>query len=423
MSDGTKIEWTDATVNAVNGCSVVSPGCTNCYAMRLAGTRMRDHPTRKGLTFDSKAGPVWNGEIRVNEKAMLEPLRWAKPRMCFWNAHGDLFHPAVPDEVIDRCFAIMALTPHHTHQVLTKRPARMRQYFEERWQGTPARQIDCGSAGILDIPTGGETGRRHQVEIACEVIIDDLGLADTRKPHLWTEDGSLKLSQWAWPLPNVWLGVSVEDQQRADERIPDLLATPAAVRWLSCEPLLGRVDVRQWLHDYGCSACGYGGVVDERCRDCGWHGSVVHQAGPCPDCGVILSDDYACPECGESDGEGDFGPTVSGSRLGLLDWIVVGGESGPGARPMHPAWARSLREQCAAAGVPFLFKQWGAWAPLDTGLPAWHGNAAWPDGSVGFGDAKDRGGDGEAMFLGTKAITGRLLDGVQHDGYPAGNAR
>ena len=128
MADNTKIEWADATVNYVNGCSVVSPGCTNCYAMRLAGTRMKTHPTRAGLTRESKAGPVWTGEVRAHEPALQQVLAWKKPRRIFWNAHGDLFHPNVPDEWIDRQFAVMALTPQHTHMVLTKRPERMRDY-------------------------------------------------------------------------------------------------------------------------------------------------------------------------------------------------------------------------------------------------------------------------------------------------------
>jgi protein gp37 len=131
MADGTKIEWTDATVNAINGCSVISPGCTNCYAMRLAGTRLKHHPSRVGLTIDSKAGPVWNGEVRLNEDQLLQPLRWTKPRQIFWNAHGDMFHPSVPKEWIDRCFAVMAMTPQHIHQVLTKRADRMRTHLSD----------------------------------------------------------------------------------------------------------------------------------------------------------------------------------------------------------------------------------------------------------------------------------------------------
>jgi protein gp37 len=116
MADNSLIEWCDATCNAVNGCSVLSPGCTNCYAMKLAGTRLKHHPSRAGLTVETKAGPVWNGTVRLNEDALMQPLRWKRPRRIFWNAHGDLFHEAVPDEWIDHVFAVCALTPAaHAH--------------------------------------------------------------------------------------------------------------------------------------------------------------------------------------------------------------------------------------------------------------------------------------------------------------------
>ncbi len=254
MADNTRIEWADATVNAVNGCSVLSPGCTNCYAMKLAGTRLKHVPSRAGLTQDSKAGPVWTGEVRLDERQLLQPLKWKQPLRIFWNAHGDLFHDAVPDEWIDRVFAVCALTPQHQHLILTKRSARMREYA--------GRAQPCGEHWLA-----GYEGTAGAI----------------------------------WPLPNVWLGVSVEDQQRADERIPDLLATPAAVRFISAEPLLGPVDLRSWMEE----------------------------------------DDDCC--CWSMD----------------IDWVIAGGESGPGARPIHPDWARSLRDQCQAAGVPFFFKQWG----------------------------------------------------------------
>lgn len=208
MADNTLIEWADATVNAVNGCSVVSPGCTNCYAMRLAGTRMQRHPSRAGLTQHSKAGPVWTGEVRLNEKALLQPLRWKRPRRIFWNAHGDLFHPAVPDEWIDRVFAVCALTPQHTHQILTKRPERMREYLAER-NGMGNAKL-CRA--INAIPR--EFGNRH---------------------------GALSL-----PLLNVWLGVSVEDQQRADDRREAFASTPAAIKFVSYEPALSMVDWTGW---------------------------------------------------------------------------------------------------------------------------------------------------------------------------------
>lgn len=266
MADGTKIEWTDATANYVNGCTVVSPGCTNCYAMRLAGTRMKHHPTREGLTVDTKAGPVWTGEVRAHEPVLKTVLGWRRPRRIFWNAHGDLFHEAVPVEWIDRAFAVMAMTPHHQHQVLTKRPDRMRGYLTQDRSLAICKQMDT-----LSEPTAASL------------------------------EGVKALAE-RMPLPNVWLGTSVEDQTRADERIKHLLATPAAKRFLSCEPLLGEVDI------------------------------------------------FLEP----------------GSTTGL-HWVIVGGESGPGARPMHPNWVRTLRDQCEGAGIPFFFKQWGDWAPCSIG--------------------------------------------------------
>jgi protein gp37 len=277
VSDNTKIEWTDATVNAVNGCSVVSPGCTNCYAMRLAGTRLKHSASRSGLTIDTKAGPVWNGITRLNETALMQPLRWKRPRRIFWNAHGDLFHDSVPDEWIDRCFAVMALTPQHIHQVLTKRPERMRAYLSD----------DATIGRIANAVQPLRTDRRPVGPL----------------PHL---NGG---ERW-WPLPNVWLGTSVEDQSRADERIPHLLATPAAVRFLSCEPLLGPIDLGQPIEGLPANH---------------WF-----------------------------------------TWLDKLDWVIVGGESGPGARPMHPDWARLIRDQCAATEVAFFLKQWGEWADMAT---------------------------------------------------------
>jgi protein gp37 len=253
MAEHSAIEWTDATWNPITGCSVVSPGCTNCYAMRLAGTRLRNHPSRAGLTTlpsrkasTSKSGPVWNGEVRLNEQWLDQPLRWRKPRRIFVCAHGDLFHESVQDEWIDQVFAVMALAPQHTFQVLTKRPERMRAYITEQWQPAPAHRIEYLGLTAIDVPAEmqGET-REDQVRRACEPILETMGLVDTANDALWTADGDCKAMQWKWPLPNVWLGVSVEDQRRADERIPLLLATPAAVRFLSVEPMLM---VRQWPH-------------------------------------------------------------------------------------------------------------------------------------------------------------------------------
>lgn len=346
MADGTAIEWTDATVNAINGCSLASPGCTNCYAMKQA----HRFPVRQGLTKKTKGGMVWTGEVRFNEKALEQVLSWKRPRRIFWNAHGDTFHESVPNEWIDRCFDVMAHTPQHIHQVLTKRADRMRAYFEE----LPARVrgMDCHAG---------------------------LDFAD-------------------FPLPNVWLGVSVEDQKRADERIPDLLATPAAVRWLSCEPLLGPVDLTNVRAKF-------------------WTFSAL--------------DDRKWTN-------GETGAEIFGDHPGYpqLDWIVVGGESGPGSRPMHPDWVRSLRDQCADAGVPFFFKQWGEWGHTEA-VANEHGGVdmvppvsfrnthrwrRW-DGET-CRAARDDESVGEFLEPGFisipvgKKAAGRLLDGVEHNGMP-----
>ena len=208
MADGSAIEWTDATWNPIVGCSVVSPGCTNCYAMRVAGARTAHTAKYQGLTKPSKAGPVWTGDVRLWERALTEPLRWREPRKVFVNSMGDLFHPAVPAEWIDRVFAVMALAPQHVFQILTKRPENMRAY-------------------VLDAL--GRVADRVEAARSDRSAVGPL-------PHLAPGD------QW-WPLPNVWLGTSVEDQPRADERIPILLDTPAAVRWISAEPLIGAVDI------------------------------------------------------------------------------------------------------------------------------------------------------------------------------------
>ena len=365
MADGSPIEWTDATWNPITGCSVVSPGCTNCYAMGLAGTRLKHHPSRAGLTRETKAGPVWTGEVRLNEQWLTQPLSWRKPRMIFVCAHGDLFHESVPDEWIDRVFAVMALAPQHTFQVLTKRSARMRAYLSER----DARQ----------------RGRQEAVNVAAMNMIME-GLIPPCKSV-------------PWPLPNVWLGVSAEDQRRADERIPDLLATLAAVRFVSAEPLLGpidfnRIDVATWLDSYAKAPR----ERSEHDPDMRW---------------PLLA---------------PFEHMASGYTSPGLDWVIVGGESGAGARPMHPDWARSIRDQCAAAGVPFFFKQWGTWAAIDQSGAAdeagWQGRGDWmildKDGDLDIPDERWPDEDaGECAVINVgKARAGRLLDGTEHNGMP-----
>src|SRR6516162_10288457 len=137
MADKSPIEWTEATWNAIVGCSILSPGCTNCYAMRQAGRWLRRTPKFAGLTQPSKAGPVWTGEMRLWEKALDQPLRWKKPRRIFVNSMSDLFHESLPDEWIDRIVAVMSRCPQHQFQVLTKRSARMRDYYDGDALGQP----------------------------------------------------------------------------------------------------------------------------------------------------------------------------------------------------------------------------------------------------------------------------------------------
>jgi protein gp37 len=330
VSDHTHIEWTDATWNPITGCSVVSAGCKHCYAMKLAGTRLAHHPSRAGLTIDTKAGPVWTGEVRFNSEWLDQPLRWRRPRRIFVCAHGDLFHESVPDEWIDQVFAVMAMAPQHTFQVLTKRPERMRDYLAAMYGPLRVNRL---------------------------------------LPHLYARGAEPSPAVCRCePLRNVWLGVSVEDQAAADERIPLLLQCHAAVRWISAEPLLGPVDLTNTWPDTTATLNAF-------------TGSARHVLG--------------------------FGEKT----LGTLGWVVAGGESGTGARPMHPDWARSLRDQCKAAGVPFLFKQWGNWLH-DSQDEARRFTVVddrtvheWPDDSSSF-------------HVG-KIAAGRHLDGVLHDGYPA----
>lgn len=332
----------DATWNVITGCSAVSAGCLRCDAMRLSGTRLRHHPSRAGLTRDGEAGPVWTGEVRFNEAWLDRPLRWRRPRMIRVCAHGDLFAEAVPERWIDRVFAVMALAPHHTFQVLTKRSARMRAYLGDRGLG----------GRIMD-----ELGHAARAHAGARALAD--GLRDL-------------LVVQRRPLPNVWLGVSAEDQGRANERILDLLATPAALRWISAEPLLGPVDLRALRIAAHLDLDALTGAVSASAR---------------------------------LDGGADFRtglaalPLLPEGRQGL-DWVVVGGETGPGSRPMHPDWARALRDQCAAAGVAFRFHQHG-------------------DGSVGGGPPEPDGGLAEGGRTGGRAAR-RLLDGRSWAEVPDG---
>ncbi len=354
MADKTGIEWTQATWNPIVGCSIVSPGCTNCYAMKQAARieRMHEGAYPNGAkshyadtTKIVNGNTVWTGKLAfAPERIFTQPLRWKRPRTIFVNSMGDLFHEDVPDYWIDKIFAIMALCPQHTFQVLTKRADRMRRYVNQNLQN------GCGLDRILGNELLKEYNRaRHEKR---------------------------KLPVFALPLPNVWLGVSTEDQKRADERIPELLATPAAVRFISAEPLLGAIDLR-FRQDH-CDLCGGTGMLARwpkgTCYHCKGRGTVTI-------CGQPRRDGYVS-----------------------LDWVIVGGESGPGARPMHPDWARGLRNQCAAAGVSFFFKQWGAYQPQFPQYPSEYGS----DEDVGTCAGKD------FPFEGVLYRDGYFYDGVEH---------
>jgi protein gp37 len=338
VSDSTTIEWTDSTWNPITGCTKVSPGCDNCYAETFA-ERWRG---TAGHHFE-------NGfDLTLRPNALTMPLRWRKPRKVFVNSMSDLFHKDIPDEYIARVFAVMALTPQHTYQVLTKRHGRMRSLLGSR---------------------------------------DFLGQLDTHR-----EDIRPGCGDFNWPLPNVWMGVSVEDQKRADLRIPALLDTPAAIRFLSCEPLLGPVDLTAWMP---------GGPANWRCQE--------------PSCRRYFTGPFQehCPNCGAEGmwtGSHTGNDRPNGQPIG---WVIAGGESGPGARPMSPDWARSLRDQCAAADVPYLFKQWGAYQP--TGYMA---IGARDKGCVFVGDPIDDLGHRWEMRRVGKKAAGREIDGRTWDEFP-----
>ncbi|MGW0647344.1 DUF5131 family protein [Streptomyces umbrinus] len=351
MADSTSIEWTrsedgtpGATWNPVTGCTEVSDGCDNCYAKTFA-ERWRG---KKGHHFE-------NGfDIALRPERLQLPLRWRRPRRVFVNSMSDLFHPGILDAYIVDVFAMMAITPQHTYQVLTKRHGRMTSLLNqsEFWYrvGRQARHLGYGQNG--------------------------------RAAHCFADGRNIyDLTVWEQlrHLDNCWLGVSVEDQKWAEIRVPALLGTPAAVRFLSCEPLLGPV----WISDY----------VWRLCLCCDGEGH-----------------DEACARCA--------GSGCESGHIRQLDWVIVGGESGRRARPMHPDWARSLRDQCTEDRVPFFMKQWGEHAPedhghdrgaitlIDTQGRSWNRTEAGaPPGAV-------------RMRRVGKGAAGRLLDGVSHGAAP-----
>jgi len=303
MPGPSEISWTDASWNPVRGCSVVSPGCTNCYAMKQAHRFSGAGQAYDGLTKLTKGGPVWTGKVRLVPELLDWPLRWrgaqaaraeGRPSRVFVNSMSDLFHDDVPDEFIAAVFGVMACSK-HVFQILTKRPERMMRWL--RWM---EKETDANAP-----------------ELAVQLAANRLGVNLPLHPIKGT------LRCYPWPLRNVWLGVSCEDQARADSRVPLLLQTTAAVRFLSIEPLLGPVNIERAL----CS--------------CPWPNDAMqtrHLLGCQAD--TRRPDDQR--------------------RWAGIDWVIVGGESGPGARGCEVAWIRSVVAQCKAADTKCFVKQLGA---------------------------------------------------------------
>lgn len=289
------IEWTDVTWNPVRGCTRISPGCERCYAERQAHRFSGQHQPYEGLTVLGKQGPRWSGRAGLVPATLGAPLRWSKPRRVFVNSMSDLFHEDISDTEIAAIFGVMAMSPQHTFQVLTKRPERMWRLLSQWTADICWRAIYRldEALGRIVIPSV-QPGR-------CGRLLGD------------------KL-----PLPNVWLGVSVEDQQRADSRIPHLLDTPATVRFISAEPLLAPIDLRCVRQD------------------------------------EVYSIDALTGDVREGTGANGTGFRFDRGCVDKLDWVIVGGESGPGARECEVAWIRSLVRQCQSAAVPCFVKQLGA---------------------------------------------------------------
>jgi protein gp37 len=342
-----KIEWTERTWNPTIGCNKVSAGCKNCYAEVMHRRLMKMQPEKYSRPFLNGAFP--------HEPSLEIPLHWKKPQRIFVNSMSDLFHEKVPLEFIAQVFAVMYIAEQHTFQILTKRPERMLSVLTNKDFSELVNQ----QANIFY--------NKYVRELSEAIFFDE-----ETKP----------------PLKNVWLGVSCENQETADERTPILLQIPAAIRWVSAEPLLGEIDFLNVN-----SGGKYLNVLSRRYSE-----NKNHNAHD----GTYM----------------DFGL----ANYGKIDWVVAGGESGPGARPMHPDWVRKIRDDCKAAGVPFLFKQWGAWIPVYQHCAA---GVTYVDGDVQFTKFKTReiesGIDGvrpyHVLRMGKK-LSGRLLDGVLHDEYP-----
>jgi protein gp37 len=302
----TKIEWTDNTWSPIIGCSKLSDGCKNCYAVTMAN-RLSHNPSTPQYEGLTRSATTWSGETRLVESELTKPLKWKRGRRIFVCSMSDLFHDATRDEWIDDVFAVAAMCPQHVFQILTKRPERMQRYFADRQNGDPWAE-------------------------AADHIADLAGI----------EDHPFVLEPKHIPLSNVWLGVTVENQEAANERIPLLLKTPASKRFISVEPMLGPVDLNGIDVD--------GDHVMDALKSLSWRESWERDWSP-EATGVPFEEarEYYIDEGGV------WPPTDE--RGACLDWVICGAETGPRKRPMDRAWALDLRDQCVSAGVPFFFKK------------------------------------------------------------------
>jgi protein gp37 len=400
------IEWTDRTWNPTRGCTRVSEGCRNCYAERQAIRQSGPGGGYEGLVASHEGGPRWTGKVRFVAEKLAEPLRWKKPARVFVNSMSDLFHEGLSNEEIAAVFAVMALAPQHTFQVLTKRPARVLAWFA--WASSRPAHDGVGQGGTL-----------HPFQVLADA---SGGLVTVGALYAQRGGGPAP-----WPLPNVWLGVSVENQKAADERIPLLLQTPAAVRFLSVEPMLGPVDLSRWLSPHVGEHLNRERPLDDEVRE---HrveqsddiarpvdlpasdglpslcldalGVPTHRAAdgglePRDDGGVGVVDgqpraigaarspaptevSFAVEQAREV---AERDPLAAGEPL-RRKGPALSAQSGPGARPCDVAWIRGIVEQCRAAGVACFVKQLGA-------RPRWADSYDLPDDVVTALDANGHG--------------------------------
>lgn len=340
-----KIQWLNIpgykgeTWNPLLGCMKVSEGCKNCYAEKQAFriAHMGNEGYKKVTNFPDKG---WNGETEIVADSFYKPLQWKRPRVIFVCSMGDLFFSKHEELEIDKVFAIAALCPQHIFIILTKRPKQMAAYF------------NIGNEELI--------GKWE--EGSYEIGIADKN-DDIDAPAVFIYNRTHR----QWPLKNIWLGVSAENQKQADIRIKFLLETPAVVHGVSIEPMLGSLNLIP-------------------------HINLEKENSPHPG--------------------GDVRSTEGG-----LDWVICGGESGHKARPTHPDWVRSIRDQCKAANTPFFFKQWGELIPSCQARHLKLPLSEFAHKNVQFQSPHNPDKTNTYFKIG-KHKTGNLLDGQKHEQYP-----